>query len=194
MTTIPNLSEYLNSDFQREGYAQYLDINQFSYRCIKYLMDKNEIVWKLLKYDTPDAWKDSVPNLTQEEKGTLIYKGEEDSSLFRVFMDVGQPDVVTQEQTIIRISPYSIFPENRGVGTLSMYFEVYAHYKVNHLSNYTTRIDTIVGELLKTFNGTVIGGIGRLSFDRMGNYSARLENGSQLPFRGKWMILGNKMG
>jgi hypothetical protein len=31
-----------------------------------------------------------------------------------------------------------------------------------------------------------------LNFDRLANQSARLENGGQLPFRGKWLLMGVK--
>lgn len=172
------------------SYAQYNDFNQFSYKCIKYLIENNESIWKLLKYNTADAW--DKPNLTSEEKGRLIYAGQDNTSLSRVFLDNGQPDVWTDEVCIIRICPYSIFPENRTIGTISIYFEVYSHYKINHLSNYTTRVDTIAMDFLKVFNGINIAGIGKLFFDRMGSESTRLENGGQIPFRGKWILLSNK--
>jgi len=49
-----------------------------------------------------------------------------------------------------------------------MAFEVYSHYKINHLSNYTTRIDTIIQQLIYEFNGFNLES-GRLEFDnRMG--------------------------
>ena len=43
--------------------------------------------------------------------------------------------------------------------------EIFSHYKINHMSNYQTRIDTIAEELLSTFNGADVGGIGLLSFN-----------------------------
>jgi hypothetical protein len=172
------------------SYATYTDFNKYSYNCISYLMDINETIWKLLYYDTPDAWNKA--DLTLAQKASLIYNGTDDASKARVFMDVGQPDVFTKEITIIRISPYSIFPENRSVGTVSIYFEVYSHYKANHLSDYTTRVDTITGEFLKTFNGAFVGGIGRLYFDRLGSQAVRAELGGQIPYRGKWIIMSNK--
>jgi hypothetical protein len=174
----------------REGYATYDDFDALGYNCVKFLIDNNENIWKLLKYLSPDAWE--KPNLTRQEKASLIYAGQENIFDYRVFMDLGQPDVITQEACIIRISPYSIFPENRSIGTISIMFEVYSHYKINHLSNYKTRVDTIMKEFLKTFNGVNVGGIGLLNFDRLANQSARLENGGQLPFRGKWLLMGVK--
>jgi len=175
----------------RIAYAQYEDFNTFSYKCIKYLMDNNEVIWKLLKYDTSDAWNRA--NLTKVEKSALVYNGSDDSTLFRVFMDMGQPDVHTREDTIIRIAPYSIFPENRTVGTLTMIFEVYCHYHINTLSNYTTRVDTIAMEFLKTFNGINIGGIGKLFFNRMGSQAPKMELSGQIPHKGKFILMSNKV-
>ena len=52
--------------------------------CCYKLINENEIVWKLLKYNTNDAWK--MPNLTKEEKIALIYPGtpeyEEDYNVY----------------------------------------------------------------------------------------------------------------
>lgn len=172
------------------SYAQYDFFDEYSYTLIKYLMENDEVVWKLLKYDTPDAW--NKPDLTQSEKASLIYGGEDNTAAYRVFMDIGQPDVLTEEVCIIRISPYSIFPDNRVVGTTSIMFEVYSHYKTNHLSNYKTRIDMIAKRFIQVFNGATIGGLGKLFFDRVGSDSNRMENGSQLPFKGRWLIMSNK--
>lgn len=174
----------------REAYATYENFDELAYNCIMHMRDSNELIWKLIKYATPDAW--TKPDLTRQEKSSLIYAGQENIFDYRVFMDLGQPDVLTQEACIVRISPYSIFPENRSIGTISIMFEVYSHYKINHLSNYKTRVDVIMKEFLKTFNGANVGGIGLLNFDRLANQSARLENGGQLPHRGKWMLMGVK--
>jgi hypothetical protein len=187
MTNLP-----VNDPRNREGYNLYPDYDTFPYQCIDFLINNNEMIWKLLKYNTPDAWKKS--NLSSSEKRDLIYNAQEDSSLYRVFMDTGQSDVVTGEQSILRISNYAIYPENRTVSTMSMMFEIYSHYKINHLNNYKVRVDVIIGELLKTFNGVDVGaGIGRLNFDRLGNINDRMINGSQIPFKGKWIIMGNKL-
>jgi hypothetical protein len=187
MTNVPT-----NDPSKREGYNQYPDYDGFPFQCIDYLINNNEMVWKLLQHDTPDAW--SKANLSISEKRALIYNSQEDTSLYRVFMDTGQSDVVTGEQSILRISNYAMYPENRTVTTLSMFFEFYTHYKINHLNNYKTRVDMVIGELLKTFNGVDVGaGIGRLNFDRLGNVNDRMINGSQIPFKGKWIIMGNKL-
>ena len=177
----------------RYGYNFYTDFPHYSYQCIQHLISENELIWKLLKYDSPDAWSES--NLTQAEKAELIWKGEGSSSDFRVFMDEGAPDAQMGEVCILRISPYGIFPDNRTVDTITVLMEAYSHYKINTLSNYTTRVDTITQQLLEVFNGTAIetlGAIGRLHMNKIGTSATRMESSGQIPFRGKWILLGNK--
>jgi hypothetical protein len=171
------------------GQSAYNDFGQFSklsYRCIKYLMDSNELVWKLLKYQDADAW--NKPNLTQIEKGDLIYAGQEDTSMYHVFMDNKQPDVLVKEISLLRIAPHYAVGLNRTVGYIEVSMEVFSHYKINHMSNYQTRIDTITEELLALFNGADVAGIGLMSFDKMADQSSRLFQAGQIPFGGKQII------
>lgn len=173
---------------QRVGLEAYNDFKMFSelsYNCIKIMLD-NELIWKLLKYTDPDAW--NKPNLTQEEKAALIYAGQQDTSQYNVFMDGKQPDVLMNEVTLIRIMPHYAIGINRTLGIIEVSMEVFSHYKINHLSNYKTRIDIIAQELLGTFNGVDVGGIGLMSFDRVADQSSRLFQAGQIPFGGKQMV------
>lgn len=178
----------------RTAYNKYEPFPQYSYECIKYLRDNNQLIWKLLKYNTPDAWENSKPNLSPEEKGDLIWAGKGDSSDYRIFADDGVPDVETKEITRLSIYPYGISPDNRTVGSVSIMMEVYSHFKINTLSNYETRVDRIIQQLLYTFNGVKVPnlGIGRIFFAKPGLGATRLESSGQLPFRGKWLLFGSK--
>lgn len=181
----------MSNDVGSDAYAQYYDLDSFSYLCISHLLKNDEMVWKLLKYRTPDAW--NLANLTTDEKRALIYDGSDDSSRFRVFLDSGSPDAIVAEECIIRISPHSLYPENRTVGTVNILFEVYANFHINTLSNYKTRMDMIMQRFIQVFNGENIGGIGRLNFDKMGSYGDRAEYVGQIPIRGRWLIMSNKI-
>lgn len=176
----------LTQEIGEYAYNDFKAFNQISYTCIKYLMDNNELVWKLLKYRTPDAW--NLPNLTQSEKAELIYAGQEDSSKYNVFMDSKQPDVLVEETTLLRIMPNYALGLNRTIGLIQVAMEIFSHYKINHLSNYTTRIDTIAGELLALFNGSNQGSLGLLAIDKMIDQSSRLYQAGQIPFGGKIII------
>lgn len=170
----------------KEAYNDFHQFEDFSYNCISYMMANNEMIWKLLKYSDPEAW--NKPDLTQEEKGNLIYSGQADTSQYHVFMDGKQPDVLMEEVSLLRIMPYHAVGMNRTVGYVEISMEVFSHYKINHLSNYKTRIDVIVGQLFKLFNGTNIGGLGLLTFNRMQDQSSRLFEIGQIPFGGKQLI------
>ena len=179
----------------RVAYNFYNEYDEIPYQIINHLMDNNELIWKLLKHDYSDAWKNSIPNLTKEEKSALIYNGEESTTDSRVFMDVGQPDAVTKEMTLLRISHWHITPKNRTVGIITVSFQVYAHYKINHLSNYKTRNDVIVNELLKTLNGVQIkGGLGVLYFDGKRELTDRMIVTGQIPFIGKQVFMSMNYG
>lgn len=179
------------TDINKGSYAKYPNLDVYSYNCVKYLMDNDDEVWKLLKYTTHDAW--NKPNLTKEEKAALIYNGTDDASLFKVFLDMGSPDVLTREDCLIRISPHSVFPDDRIIGTINMIFEVYCNYHCNTLSNYRTRIDMITRRFLEVFNGVEIEGmIGKLYFDRFASESNRMEWGGQSPWKGRWIIFSSR--
>lgn len=169
-----------------EAYNDFRQFSKLSYNCIKYMMNENELIWKLLKYTDPDAWNKA--DLTQEEKGALIYAGQQDTSEYNVFMDGKQPDVLVDEVSLLRIMPHYAVGVNRTVGYIEVSMEVFSHYKINHMSNYQTRVDTIAEELLATFNGSDIGGLGFMNFDKMADESARLFQAGQIPFGGKQII------
>ena len=174
----PNIGDTAYNDFKQ--------FSKISYNCIKLMMDNNQLIWKLLKYTDPDAW--SKNNLSQSEKAALIYAGQQDTSMYNVFMDDKQPDVQMKEITLIRIMPYYAYGFNRTLGLIQVAMQVFSHYKINHMSNYQTRIDTITEELLSVFNGADVGGMGLISFDKMADQSSRLFQAGQIPFGGKQLM------
>ena len=184
MTTVDNF---------KEGYASYADLSDYSYKCISYLMDNDELIWRLLKYNDSNAWNSAVDsNLTHTEKAALVYNSQADSSPFRVFMDSGNPDVVTREICQLRIYPLKVFSETRTTGSVLMVFEFFCHYKINQLSNYKSRVDYGIQELIHVFNGININGIGRLHFNGAEAAEDRVLTAGQLPFKGKCIYMSNK--
>ena len=63
-----------------------------SYNCISYLIEHNDLIWKLLSYTDANAYKDDSdhPTLTKQQKGLLVYDGIKVETDCRVFMDSGQ--------------------------------------------------------------------------------------------------------
>ncbi len=176
-----------------ESYNRYSGLSLYSYNTINYLIENNELIWKLLFYPTPDAWQ--KPNLTHVQKANLIYAGQPDSSKFNVFLARGMPDARTTQSTILTVSPSSISPTNRTVGIVDMLVEVYCHYQIQTLSSYQVRTDTIIEEVLFTLNGKeFVKGLGKMFFDQMGSRMDKESDYGVTPFRGKWCFLSTKIG
>jgi hypothetical protein len=144
-------------------YNKFRDLPLVCYNVITYLINHNELIFKLLKYNDNRAFEKS--DLTKEEKASLIYFGQGDTGDFRIFLDIGIDDSILKECTMIRVSPIEVRPTNYIYGFTSLGFEVYAHSKINSMANYQTRVDTIIQQLLETLNGANIDGLGRLFFD-----------------------------
>jgi hypothetical protein len=170
-------------------YNKFTEFPNLSYNCITYLLDNNELIWKLLKYNDSNAW--SKDDLTAEEKRLLIYSGQPDQTNYRVFMDLGNDDSWNEQTSILRISPIELNPVNYIVGSIYMGFEIYVHYSCNHLSNYKARTNVIAQQMIETFNGVEIGGLGRLYFDS--NYSSRCTARmiGQIPYKGMAVVMCN---
>ncbi len=177
------------------AYSSYYGWEENPLKCLDHLMMNNEKIWKLLKYDTPDAWNDDIyPNLTHAEKAAMVYDGNGDLTRFKVFLDIGQDESFDNQTAILRLTNYSLEPTERPYGLSKVIFEIYCHYQINQMSNRVTRVDTIIQQLLQTFNGKDVFGMGKLFFDRRGAAALRAEVGGQIPFRGKWILFGNWQG
>lgn len=184
----------------KDAYGKYKGWKFNPLRCITYLIENNELIWKILKYNDADAWKEEsdggYPNLSHDEKAAMIYAGMGDMTKFNVYPDIGQDESYANQKTLLRITNYKVVPNNRTIGVATIIFEVYSHAQINIMSDRTTRVDTIMEELLETFNGKDIEGIGmgKLFFDKAAVAEDRLEVGGQIPFRGKWALLSNNAG
>lgn len=159
------------------------------YNIVKYLMDNDDQIWKVLNYSDADAW--NKPNLTLSQKAGLVYNGLSNETDFRVFLDTGQDNAWTVEACILRISTGMLSPTNYVYGHLSMSCEVYSHYKINHMSNYITRLDFITQRLLEVLNGAEIDGVGKLYFDAKASSQAKSFPIGAIPYKGRVTIFCN---
>ncbi len=183
------------SSINAGSYNQFPQLADFSYNCISYLMNNNEDIWRMIYYPVPNAWDSTAnSNLTHAQKASLIYDGSEDSSLFNVFMDDGQPDVQTKETTILKIYPMTAKGNNRVWGSTTMCFDTYVHYKINTLSNYRMRMVYITQQILATLNGVNIGGLGKLNFDMMWDTSSKMSESGVTPFKGMKLVMSTSIG
>ena len=178
----------------KEAYATYKVMPNISYRIIEYLMtcSEAEIIWKLLKYNDVDAW--NKPNLTSEEKASLIYDGKTDQDSCSVFFDYMMDDATNKQKSFLRIYPSGVYPTSRTYGICCVNLEVYVHSQINHLSNYTTRVDVIIQKLLEILNGSDVGGLGVLYFDYDVTTYCRIQTTGEKPFKGKIITMGVNLG
>jgi len=176
-----------NQDLVQVEYNKYQNLPLLSYNIISYLIDNNDLIFKLLKYD--DSYAFNKANLTLQEKIDLVYKGQIDTNSYRIFLDFGSDASILSESTMLRISPLEVLPSNYVYGWTTMAFEVYSHFKTNTMANYQTKVDTIVQQLLETLNGADIQDVGRLVFDpKMRN---RITVLGSIPIKGKLLTLCN---
>ena len=173
-----------------DQYNKYRFLPKISYNILSNLMDnpESEIIWKLLKDTSRDAW--NISNLTKQEKRRLIYDGSENGETnFSVFFDSGMDDSIDHEKAFLKIYPYFCIPENPYTGIVDVAFEIIAHYKVNTLSNYRTRIDSIMAAIIASLNGSDVGGIGLMYFDSSRARMDKFQNFNQPPYKGKILIM-----
>ena len=176
------------------AYNKYSQVPYFAYRIIEHLMTnpKAEVLWKLLKYNDADAY--NKPNLTQEEKAALIYKGVGTQDSYSVFLDYMSTDSEYTVKTILRIYPGETTPVTRTTGIQGINIEVFVEFTVNHLADYTTRVDRITQILIDVLNGADIGGVGQLFLDASASRLCRISTIGVPPFKGKQIVMAVNVG
>jgi len=181
-------------DLVQDVYNKFPFLPQVPYFLIDYLLNNEEILWRLLKYNDADAWRlDSThPNLSKLEKGALIYDGLKEQNSCRVFLDYGQDESMQEQICLLRISILETVPTNYIWGHLVMGWECYSHFKINTLSNYQTRTHMIAQRLIEVFNGKDMGdGIGRVYFDASRNPRSKMTILGNAPFKGVGLLMCN---
>jgi len=175
-------------------YNTYKTTRGFGYAILKYLMKNNEDIWKLLKYNTPDAL--SKPNLTMEEKGALIWNGTGDSEDYRVFRSPFLDDAITSQISQLRIYNAVLSPYNRSVGTVDIGIECLCHNKIINLDTYESRVEVMMQNVIECLNGRDIAGVGVLAFDKdMSEYDiCRMNIYNNRNFFGYSMWISVKVG
>ena len=109
-------------------YNQHKAIRYITDRIIYHLIDNNEIIWKLLKYNSDDALMQ--PNLTKDEKVELIYKGGGlKADGFKVFRQAYVDDVELTDGSMIRVFLSNIIPESRIISDVAITVECLVHNK-----------------------------------------------------------------
>jgi hypothetical protein len=148
-------------------YNRYNGITKYPINIISYLLNNNDIIWKLLKYDTSNAL--SQPNLTKSQKSSLIYAGQTDETPYRVFTKALPNGATETAQTQLRVWLGRILPTNRVQGQVDIKIQVVSYNSILTLDTYENRNEVILQQLISTLSQQNIKGMTPLSFDQMGN-------------------------
>lgn len=150
-----------------KGYNTFISAQPVVYNVISKLINDEEDIWKLLKYNESDAL--DRPPLTKAEKASLIYDGVGKQNDYRVFRSPYVEDMVSDEQTQIRIFTTNYCPLNKTLGMIDVMFEFVTHNKIISLSGYMNRIEFMAQRIIEIFNGVDLGGASSISFDYENN-------------------------
>jgi len=178
-------------------YNQFSHMPYVPYRVLEYLAENNDIIWKLLKYQTKDAL--SKPNLTLDEKLALIWSGDSDQDKYSVFLTRLIENAILDAKTILKIYKINTIPTDHIKANVSYEFDILHGSKlaiVEYNGIICNRADVFETELLKTLNGVYVGGIGTLQFNKQkSNWDSSNYNlGDSKTYEGTSLILTTQMG
>lgn len=167
------------------------------YNILTYLVNHNENIWKMLKYNSYDAL--SKPSLTQKEKMAFLWKtGKQED--YGVFLTNLIEDVICESKSILKIYQYYIHANPSTVLSTPVYAFDFLYGGQMALVEQdgvpVNRGDLFINEILKTLNGKNVGGVGVLQFnDDMSRYdAARSVIGNSKTFTGVTLYLSTLMG
>lgn len=150
------------------AFNKYNDMPQIPYKILLHLMESNNNLFKLLKYNTKDALQQ--PILTFEEKRELLYIDEESEDEFRIFLKPLIGDEITIACTQLRFYKLAITPTNNINSVLNYEFDILCGEKMSIVYDENgipcSRIDLIERELLQELNGYDAFGVGYFQFNR----------------------------
>lgn len=169
---------------------------QIPYKILEYLALNDEILWKMLAYNSYDAL--SKPDLTFSEKMDLIWKtGPQED--FGVFFTALVEDAIPESKCILKVYDYYIHANQLYTGTVVYAFDFLYGGKMS-LVDYNgvpvSRSDLFVNRVLEVLNGAEVGGVGKLAFfDDMSRYDlARVTIGDSKTFTGMQLFISVNVG
>lgn len=150
-------------------YNQLTSMPYVPYRIISHLAQdvKANDLWKLLKYNTEDAL--SKPNLTLEEKLSLVCKNNSDQNECGFFLTRLVENEQLEERSIIKLYKVNTLPEDiyRAICVYSFDILTGAKTTVVDYNGYPcSRLDVMETILIQSLNGVYVGGVGELQYSR----------------------------
>lgn len=166
------------------------------YNILTYLAQEEQILWKVLAYNSYDAL--SQPDLTFSQKMGLVWK-EGSQEPYSVFMTNIIDDAIPESKTIMKLYNYYIHAKDLFVAPTVYAFDILYGPKMS-LVDYNgvpvSRADLFVNRILTLLNGVYVGGVGKLTFfDDMSRYDlGRTVIGNSKTFTGYQIFLSVNVG
>jgi len=141
---------------------------QIPYQILTYLIDNNENLFKLLKYNSTDALQKD--DLTKKEKIALLYTevGKEDD--YHIFLKPLIGEEMTDSVTQLRLYKARITPTTNLKAVLNYEFDIVVGTKTNLVYDDNgipcSRLDMIESEIINSLCGTSMFGVGGFQFNR----------------------------
>lgn len=141
---------------------------QIPYQILTYLIDNNENLFKLLKYNSTDALQKD--DLTKKEKIALLYTevGKEDD--YHIFLKPLIGEEMTDSVTQLRLYKARITPTTNLKAVLNYEFDIVVGTKTNLVYDNDgipcSRLDMIESEIINSLCGTSMFGVGGFQFNR----------------------------
>ena len=178
-------------------YNSLMALPQAPYNILQYLALNNENIWKMIKYNSYDAFSKS--NLTLKEKLEYVWKDgkQEDYSVF--FTNLIE-DAICESKCVLKIYQYYIHARPSVYIATPVYAFDFLYGGKMSLVEYNgipcNRGDVFIHEILSTLNGKDIGGVGVLMLsDDLSRYSAaRSVIGNSKTFTGVTLYMASLMG
>lgn len=166
------------------------------YNILVYLARQDEIIWKLLKYNSYDAL--SKPDLTFDEKLALIWRSGAQEK-YGVFFTMLVEDAICESKSIMKIYDYYIHANELYTSTAVYAFDfLYGGQMslVDYNGTPVSRGDLFINRILTVLNGAEVGGVGKLTFfDNMSRYAlGKAVIGNSKTFTGVQLFMAVNVG
>ena len=166
------------------------------YNILTYLAQNEEILWKLLAYDTYDAL--SKPDLTFDEKMALVWKDGPQSEASIFFTNIID-DAIPEAKCVLKIYNYYDHAVQLYNAVAVYAFDFLYPPKapmVDMNGRPVNRAELFIHRILATLNGAEVGGVGKLTFyDDQSRYDlARSVIGNSKTFTGMQVFLSVMVG
>lgn len=167
------------------------------YVIMEYLALNEEVLWKLLKYNSYDAL--SKPNLTFQEKMALIWASDDRQENYNVFFTNLVEDAIPKSKNIMKL--YKFFIDTENIYLANVVYQIDFLYggdmaMVEYNGVPVPRDDLLIHRTLAVLNGAYVGGVGKLQLNtQMSRYShAKTTIGNDKTFTGASLFLVTQIG